>query len=371
MRICGTCSRAGLQLESHIVDSNCLERGCATSRLDEQVPAVLQPIGETAQAASTPSSSLRLRTQLLNQFRHQFFNVLRVLQFVYIPIFLFWPIYYADQASDVLRLVNQSESDEGPVDVFTTSNTSSSTAGRTVHTSNDIELQAIVHNPSGTAVATAAIVSNLPPYSAVPQPSLSDCTKDLEGAWVGYLDSRIIEWKIFTTTACVFVAASPTIFQIPEANDDPITRSIAFLALCRALAGIVYGPIYLIFFKRRHARTLQYARSWCTNARKSGIFLHWSPWILLSLPAVSTCWAFIFYLLAIFSFIWRTGSTRDPSPTSATNPNYHPMAFSLALALRVAITTVTIIDLGCVALIWKTLRGHGSVTSNEHTEAAR
>jgi hypothetical protein len=59
------------------------------------------------------------------------------------------------------------------------------------------------------------------------------------------------------------LSASPTIFQIPEASDDPITRSIAFFALCRALAGIILGPIFLIYFRRSQASSVHSAILWC------------------------------------------------------------------------------------------------------------
>ncbi|KAG6902338.1 hypothetical protein C0995_001375 [Termitomyces sp. Mi166 len=90
----------------------------------------------------------------------------------------------------------------------------------------------------------------------------------LRDAWYRYLDSRVMEWKIAGTTACVFVAA------------------------------------------------------------------------------------LIAFVLAIFAFIWRTGSVDDPS---AGRP---PMSIDLALALRIIITSITFIDVGCLVWIWRRLTGY-------------
>ncbi|KAG6856570.1 hypothetical protein H0H87_003070 [Tephrocybe sp. NHM501043] len=102
-----------------------------------------------------------------------------------------------------------------------------------------------------------------PTHSAIaPASSPPERVAQLREAWYRYLDSRVVEWKIAATTACVFVAASPTIFQIPDASDDPITRSIAFFALCRAVSGMVYGPIFPIYFRTARERSAHFAMLW-------------------------------------------------------------------------------------------------------------
>ncbi|KAF5383586.1 hypothetical protein D9615_003707 [Tricholomella constricta] len=233
----------------------------------------------------------------------------------------------------------------------------------------DIELQnlpnAVVpaHAEHNRAIPESIRVP--PPYSSVPVPSSPlvrapppppPSVIKLKEDWTRYIDSRIVEWRVAATTACVFVAASPTIFQIPDASNDPITRSIAFLALCRALSGIIYGPIFPIYFRGSRTKTAHFAMLWSQEAKESEKSIFWGPWVMLSLPGVATGWATIFFLLAIFSFIWRTGSTADPSDWPDATPGRPPMSVDLALVLRIVITSITVMDLGCMVWIWRLLR---------------
>ncbi|KAG6850552.1 hypothetical protein H0H93_011751 [Arthromyces matolae] len=130
--------------------------------------------------------------------------------------------------------------------------------------SEHIELQMLPSNAESSSPSdrtTPEPIRVPPPYSLIQasahvssplaRPSPPETVIKLRDAWYHYLDSRVREWKIAGTTAC-----------IPDASDDPVTRSIAFFALCRALSGIVYGPIFPIYFRTLRARSAHFAMLW-------------------------------------------------------------------------------------------------------------
>ena len=64
-----------------------------------------------------------------------------------------------------------------------------------------------------------------------------------------------------------FHSASLTIFQIPHATDVPTTHFFATLATCRALAGLVYAPIFFLYFSSEMTRSIRYAMVWSQVCR--------------------------------------------------------------------------------------------------------
>ena len=58
----------------------------------------------------------------------------------------------------------------------------------------------------------------------------------------------------------VFFSAILTVFQIPQAADDPITRTFALLSLICALMSLSYGCIYIVRFGTM--RSMFHASRW-------------------------------------------------------------------------------------------------------------
>lgn len=382
---CEECRRAGLRCELDCYPcSNCVERGFADvcpERRARTDPAV--PTESSKESSQQPSTAHRLAHSFQAAFSALLGPLLRIynspktvtfFRYLYFPILLFLPLYYFSQASAVIDSAARckEEYDEW-ISVLETRivNLDATESSVTLTNPDGIELQAL---PSTTTRiepergrVTPESIRVPPPYcyalvssSPLVRPPPPASVVKLEEDWCRFLGSRIVEWKIAATTACVFVAASPTIFQIPDASDDPITRSIAFLALCRALSGIIYGPIFPIYFRGARSRTVHFAMLWSQEAKKLEKSAFWGPWIMLSLPTVATCWATIFFLLAIFAFIWRTGSTADPSDWQDATPGRPPMSFDIALVLRIVITFISVVDFGCMIWIWRVLRFYSS-----------
>ncbi|KAF9460504.1 hypothetical protein BDZ94DRAFT_893872 [Collybia nuda] len=356
-------------LRLYLCNSNCLEQG------HSREPPVFKERRCTASvppqefSENTPPQPLFPKLPLVfGPLRHYLdgltSQILRLIPPLLLPILLCLPLYYLSQASELLENFDNCRNE---YDQWIKA--SSDPIERPPVVNDNVDggdfgsLQILNQNAVHTTLNEQDVTNTQSPREVITPPPITaspDSVTNYQCLWCNYLDSRIVEWRILTTTACVFVAASPTIFQIPEAGDDPITRSMAFLALCRALSGIIFGPIFLLYFRRSKVRGVHFALIWCQKVSQAQRPMtgggRWSPWIMLSLPAVSTCWAALFYLFAIFSFIWRTGSIADPSPLSANNPGYHPMAAPLAIAVRIIITTATVVDIGCMMWVWRTLR---------------
>jgi hypothetical protein len=64
----------------------------------------------------------------------------------------------------------------------------------------------------------------------------------------------------------------------------------------------------------------------------------WNAWVLLAMPAVWLAWSMILFTVGILSFVWRTGSTADPSERDKLRPRQ-------ALGPRIAITCVFALSL--------------------------
>jgi len=178
---------------------------------------------------------------------------------------------------------------------------------------------------------------------SVPQP-LPESLLNIEEAWSVYLNSRVEEWKVLFTFACALVATSLTFFQIPHATSVPTTHFLASLAVCRALSGLVYSPIFPLFFRSQMTRSIHFIMLWPHER----IPTFWSPWTMLSLPAATIIWALVFFILAALNFLCQTAGPEGTAPSL--------MPAHLMLVLRGIVTISTLLDFVGLCWIW-TLMG--------------
>ena len=127
-----------------------------------------------------------------------------------------------------------------------------------------------------------------------------------------------------------------TMFQIPSALNDPLTRTAALLSLVCALMSLSYGCIYIVRFGTmrsmyrasrwaevsillvsRAARRLTATHVDLQEAQSSRTSILWNVWVMLAAPAVWLAWSMVTFLVSILSFVWRTGATDDPAEGSA------------------------------------------------------
>jgi hypothetical protein len=167
-----------------------------------------------------------------------------------------------------------------------------------------------------------------------------------------------------------------TLFQIPSAASDPVTRTPALLSLMCALMSLSYGCIYIVRFgsmrsmykASRWAEVNLYSRiSQCTHfnhvpcfqeARKTNTIIWWNVWVLLAMPAVFLSWSMLLFIAAILSFVWRTDAVDDPDPRPS-------LSTKGVLGPRIAITGVFGLGMIYLVLIIKTLKSYGGSRNRE------
>ncbi|PPQ88909.1 hypothetical protein CVT25_009144 [Psilocybe cyanescens] len=170
-------------------------------------------------------------------------------------------------------------------------------------------------------------------------------------SWEAFIDSLLREWKTLNVVSALLASAILTIFQIPEAAGDPLTRTFALLSLVCALMSLSYGCMYIVRFGTM--RSMFHASRWAEEAQKTKTFIWWNVWVLLATPAVWMAWAMLLFLASILSFVWRTGSVLDPEQRP-------PLGARAILGPRIAITLVFAVGMAYLALIVRTLKKYGA-----------
>jgi len=139
-------------------------------------------------------------------------------------------------------------------------------------------------------------------------------------------------------------------FQNSQMAQDPLTRTAALLSLTSALMSLSFGCVYIVRFGTM--RSMYKATRWAEEARKTTTFIWWNVWVLLAMPAVWLAWAMFFFITAILSFVWRSGSSSD-----STNPV--PLSPTAVLGPRIAVTFLFLLGLVYFMMIVKTLHNYG------------
>ncbi|GLB40477.1 hypothetical protein LshimejAT787_0803480 [Lyophyllum shimeji] len=264
----------------------------------------------------------------------------------YLPLFLFIPVYYASQASPVLRLL------EGVLGNEERASTSPSIGSSQAATTTLAVVLDIVR-PDPAHLRRHATY-DLPTTSTIHPATLrllDDLKERFRMAWCTFMDSRNREWALIAKSACTFAAASSGILQIPGMTADPIIRGFVFLAIFRALAAALYAAILLHYFRQPRTRTAHFAVLWLQrHACHRSPARRYTSWTMFSLPAVAFCWGVILMILTLVCSIWR-----DPPEfmTYPVNGGHHrPLK---GTALRTLITVLSLLDLGGAFWTWKTL----------------
>ncbi|KAJ7886179.1 hypothetical protein B0H14DRAFT_2697945 [Mycena olivaceomarginata] len=169
-------------------------------------------------------------------------------------------------------------------------------------------------------------------------------------SWEDFVVSLIKEWKTLNVVSALLLSAILTMFQIPPAASDPVTRTTALLSLVSALMSLCYGCVYIVRFSTMGS--MYRASKFAEEARRTNTLIWWNVWTLLSMPAVFLAWSVVFFIVSIMSFVWRTGSVLAPEERQSLGPQ-------AILGPRVAITVVLLLGLLYFALIIVTLRRYG------------
>ncbi|KAJ7083123.1 hypothetical protein B0H15DRAFT_851429 [Mycena belliarum] len=102
----------------------------------------------------------------------------------------------------------------------------------------------------------ASVRAPTPSVSRVPLPLPDEWTPAIvspalvrfKHSWEEFIGSLIKEWKTLNVVSALLLSAILTIFQIPPAASDPVTRTTALLSLVSALMSLCYGCVYIVRF---------------------------------------------------------------------------------------------------------------------------
>ncbi|KAF9464333.1 hypothetical protein BDZ94DRAFT_1256944 [Collybia nuda] len=170
-------------------------------------------------------------------------------------------------------------------------------------------------------------------------------------SWEAFIDSLLREWKTLNVVSALLLSAILTMFQIPSAEGDPVTRNAALLSLVCALMSLSYGCVYIVRFGTM--RSMYRASKWAEEARKTNTLIWWNVWVFLAMPAVWLAWSMVLFIVSILSFLWRTGSELDPEEPRR-------LGARASLGPRIAVTAVFALGMVYFAMIVKTLRSYGT-----------
>ncbi|KAG1740224.1 uncharacterized protein EDB91DRAFT_1329080 [Suillus paluster] len=168
-------------------------------------------------------------------------------------------------------------------------------------------------------------------------------------SWEAFIDSLLREWKTLNLVSALLLSAILSMFQNTQMSQDPVIRTAALLSLTSALMSVSFGCIYIVRFGTM--RSMYKATRWAEEARKTTTFIWWNVWVLLAMPAVWLAWAMFFFIVAILSFVWRSGTLTDMNPT--------PLSSTAVVGPRIAVSLLFVIGLVDFMMIVKTLHNYG------------
>ncbi|KAF7799967.1 hypothetical protein EIP86_011210 [Pleurotus ostreatoroseus] len=183
-------------------------------------------------------------------------------------------------------------------------------------------------------------------------PSVSPALARFKHSWEQFVDSLLREWKTLNLVSVLLCTALLTMFQIPDAAGDPITRWAALFSLIFAIMSLTYGCIYIVQFGAM--RSMYKASRWAEEAQKTKTLIWWNIWVLLAMPAIWLAWAMAAFCVAILSYIWRTGSADDPD-----DGRHAPLSHGQALAVRTTLTVIFGLGLIYFILVLRTFGTYG------------
>ncbi|PCH41740.1 hypothetical protein WOLCODRAFT_132098 [Wolfiporia cocos MD-104 SS10] len=183
-------------------------------------------------------------------------------------------------------------------------------------------------------------------------PYVSPALVRFKHSWELFVDSLLREWKTLNLVSALLCTAILTMFQVQDAEDDPVTRTAALFGLIFALMSLSYGCVYIVQFGTM--RSMDRASRWAEEAQKTKTAIMWNIWVLLAAPAIWLAWSMIAFCVSILSYVWRTGSVADQNPPS-------PLTDTQAVGVRVALSVVFALGLLQFAMIVHTFRSyHGA-----------
>ncbi|KAL1697104.1 hypothetical protein GGG16DRAFT_33192, partial [Schizophyllum commune] len=156
-------------------------------------------------------------------------------------------------------------------------------------------------------------------------------------SWTLLINNLSREWKTQNIISVLLLRCGlyhRTCLQTDHASSDAVTRTACLLSLIAALMSLLYGGLYIIRFGTMNRRHKAYAWAMVRSS--------------LLAPDLTSI---LFFVIAIMSFIWRTGSVSDPVSRTISERG--------ALALRITTTSLLALGLLYLCAMIKTFARYG------------
>ncbi|KAI9455783.1 hypothetical protein BJY52DRAFT_1278584 [Lactarius psammicola] len=174
-------------------------------------------------------------------------------------------------------------------------------------------------------------------------PNVSPALARFKLSWESFVASLVREWKTLNVLSALLLSAILTL-------TDPLTRTAALCSLVSALMSLSFGIVYIVRFD--NMRSMYRASRWAEEAQKTETAIFWNVWVLLALPGVWLAWSVLAFIVAIMSFVWRTG---------ARGQSQSPLSPKAELGPRIGITCQVVLGLVYFILVIRTFRNYGEV----------
>ncbi|KAI6155961.1 hypothetical protein BKA82DRAFT_1006775 [Pisolithus tinctorius] len=173
-----------------------------------------------------------------------------------------------------------------------------------------------------------------------------------KNSWESFIDSLLREWKTLNLVSALLLSATLSMFTNQAIACNPAIRSMALLSLTFALMSLSYGCIYIVRFTTM--KSMYKATRWAQEVQGTSTNMLWNVWIMLALPGVWLAWSMILFIASILVFVWRSGSTTDPSTPS-------PLPPTEAYATKTVVSFFFFVGGIYFSAIVNTLHGYGRV----------
>ncbi|KAJ6531143.1 hypothetical protein B0H19DRAFT_471049 [Mycena capillaripes] len=128
------------------------------------------------------------------------------------------------------------------------------------------------------------------------------CELDL---WDGFTEILLKQWKTLGLFSTLVFGATLTMFQIPSITDNSLLRIIVHSALLCVMMSLIYTSLLSVYFGGWQSTDT--AARWMQEMRTANPHTFWNFWVLISLPAVWTCWGIFLFLASMILFAWPLG----------------------------------------------------------------
>ncbi|KAJ7772965.1 hypothetical protein DFH07DRAFT_802061 [Mycena maculata] len=187
-------------------------------------------------------------------------------------------------------------------------------------------------------------------YASLAVDSLRPGGGDLE-SWDAFTELLLKQWKTLGLFSTLIFGATLTMFQIPSVTSSSVLHILTHAALLCVLMSLVLTSLLSVYFGgwKYHGT----AERWVQEVRTATPRTFWNFWVLISLPAVWTCWGIIFFLASMVLFMWPLGQndlSQDPLEES--------------IGARLFLMGLVLAGVVHLALVISTLRRGGSAAQS-------